>query len=128
MEAVKGHEIWGLGATAKFERVINTVFTKTSIENQYLSLLYRFGWVGLGLYIIMSITILHYFWKNRNVGYKINEKLSLNVMFLLCFISYYILMFTFAEIDEIYFIHSLLGIIFAINKIYERNPVMNLNR
>lgn len=60
-ESVKGKEIFGVGPqmfTYNWVRGDGKAMLKDSLENQYLSVLYRFGLVGLSLYLAMIFGFL----------------------------------------------------------------------
>lgn len=119
LEKVKGNELLGLGPQARFSRFINADFTKTSIENQYLALIFRTGWIGMLSYVLFNLQVIFYLFKHRNYGEIINGRISLNGMMILTLIAYLVLMFTFSEIDEIYFINVILGLLFSMNDLWK---------
>lgn len=120
LDEVKGNGLLGLGPKARFSKVINAGFIKTSIENQYLALIFRTGWIGMLSYVFFNIQLLFYLFKSRNYGEMINNRISLNGMMIFTFLAYLIMMFTFSEIDEIYFINIILGLLFSMNDMLDK--------
>jgi hypothetical protein len=116
LEEIQGHELLGLGPYEVFIRVVNADFTKTSIENQYLSLLFHYGWVGLGSYILWGIAYMCYLTKKFIADKRQNSRtLSFNFVMLTFMAVYFIALFTCAEIDEVYLIMYTMGLTFSHN-------------
>lgn len=65
IEDMKGHWFVGHGFDTTFSHTITSWFTKTSIENQYLNILYYCGLIGVLLMICSYIYILKLTKKNK---------------------------------------------------------------
>lgn len=75
-ESVKGKEIFGVGPqmfTYNWVRDDGKAMLKESLENQYLSVLYRFGIVGLSLYLAMIFGFLTHICKRREELVKVSR-------------------------------------------------------
>lgn len=112
------HWIWGNGMTAKFAYEVYTWQTKTSIENQYLFVLWHNGIVGLVMLILSYISTLIFTWKRRkqyiNQG---NEKISFNVVMFVIMIVYYIAELGVQETDMTRMYSVFIALIIAYNRI-----------
>ena len=112
------HWTWGNGMTAKFAYEVYTWQTKTSIENQYLFVLWHNGIVGLVMLILSYISTLIFTWKRRkqyiNQG---NEKISFNVVMFVIMIVYYIAELGVQETDMTRMYSVFIALIIAYNRI-----------
>ena len=92
--------IMGHGPTAEFAYKVYEWQTKTSIENQYLNILWHNGLVGLVLLILSYLSILIYSFKNRfHYILKSGETISFNMCVFLTMLTYYVVEFGVQESD-----------------------------
>ncbi|HBE81130.1 MAG TPA: hypothetical protein DDW65_25570 [Firmicutes bacterium] len=107
-ESIKGHLVLGLGKSTNFAYSYLAsngadfyLRTKTSIENQYLNLLYHYGFLGMISEIILYIGLLWHCWKQKH-GDKApwEGKLSFNSVCFITFLCYFISFFGVHQIDE----------------------------
>ena len=97
-EAVKDNFIFGNGIRAEFSYKLTDWIIKTSIEVNYLYVLYHCGIVGLLFLILSYINTIKYFYIHKNI--KINEDVfSFCKVILILFIVYYICLFGIQETD-----------------------------
>ena len=101
IEAVRGHELFGMGVGAIFEHKINAWFTKTSIEVSYLNIYYQCGIVGLLVLILSYMNVLQFFSKrtNRKIHLSKEKRLTFGNVLLTIFAMYYICLFGVQETD-----------------------------
>lgn len=97
-----------------------TVMTKTSIENEYLITLYRFGIVGLVAYVAMVVSFfINLFKLNRKEAVLLKEKpvkLSFTFMVITALLIYYASGFFFAFFED----NKLMYILIALTCCYVR--------
>lgn len=123
--------IWGKGITAKFAYKVFEWQTKTSIENQYLSVLYHSGLVALVTLLLSYASTLIYAIKSDKVyGRQLGEKeLSFNgVLFVLLFV-YYICELGVQETDMTRIYSIMIALLISYNRIpkIEENRLASVN-
>lgn len=110
----------GKGFSYRWVTSYGTVMTKTSIENEYLSILYRFGLVGLGSYVIMIISyFINLFKLNRQEVAMLKDssiKLSFTFMVITAIGIYYISGFFYSFFED----NKLMYILMALACCYVR--------
>ncbi len=116
-EAVKDKIFFGLGPNHLFEYVWTTStgkrMIKSSIENQYLVHLYRYGIVGLTSYLLMVISIISRLWKKReNDRNGEGNQLAFGFMIITTVFIYFISGLSFAASDDFRMLFLLLSIFF----------------
>lgn len=116
IQELKGFEIWGKGVATQFSYIVNNLgHKKTSIENQYLLQLFRYGYVGLILYIIMLISCLK-IQINSFKDKKFNEKYSFTFIMSLITAGYILIMFMVSVGEEVKLFYIL--IVLTLSYIY----------
>lgn len=107
LESIKGNEIYGVGPREfayNWIRSDGRIMIKESLENQYLSVLYRFGIVGLCLYIPMIFGFFYNVYKYRKKFTKIfraNQRgLGWETLVLTAILTYYLGGFFYAYADD----------------------------
>lgn len=100
-ESMNDNWLFGNGAGAEFAYEVYPWQIKTSIENQYLNLLYQGGVVCLGLMILCYISIIIKAYKNSKTKsiYKVEKYFSFSQMCFILFIGYTIVGFATQETD-----------------------------
>lgn len=100
-ESMNGNWLFGNGAGAKFAYEVHSWQIKTSIENQYLNMLYQGGIICLALMILCYISIIIKAYKNSKVkSLNKNEKyFSFSQMCFILFIGYAVVGFATQETD-----------------------------
>lgn len=116
-EAVKDKIFFGLGPNHLFEYAWKTEtgksMIKSSIENQYLVHLYRYGIAGLMSYLFMIINIISRLWKNKENGPdEEGNRLTLGFMMLTTVLVYFTSGLFFAASDDFRMLFLLLSIFF----------------
>lgn len=115
------HWTWGNGMTAKFAYEVYTWQTKTSIENQYLFVLWHNGIVGLVMLILSYVSTLIFIWKRRKKNIdKRNEKISFNTVMFVTMLVYYIVEFGVQETDMTRMYAVFIALIIAYNRIINK--------
>ena len=115
------HWTWGNGMTAKFAYEVYTWQTKTSIENQYLFVLWHNGIVGLVMLILSYVSTLIFTWKRRKKNIdKRNEKISFNTVMFVTMLVYYIVEFGVQETDITRMYAVSIALIIAYNRIINK--------
>lgn len=122
MDAVKGHELWGLGINARFEHRISQSTIKTSIENYYLAQYFMAGQVAVVLVCIAFAAIIIYALLNRK--YNIAEgKCSLNSILIVLMLCYCVVLTTVAASDDLRMLCLFCGFVIAHNRICANNNI-----
>ena len=117
LSSMKGAWIFGHGLTAQFAYEVHAWQIKTSIENQYLQILYYNGIVGLVLLIISYISTVKYtIIQEQKYGCLENEKISFNSIMRVLLLVYYIIELGVQESD----MRRLYAIIIALLISYNR--------
>lgn len=110
--------IMGHGPTAEFAYKVYEWQTKTSIENQYLNILWHNGLVGLVLLILSYLSILIYSFKNRfHYILKSGETISFNMCVFLTMLTYYVVEFGVQESDMARIYTVFVALLIAYNRI-----------
>ena len=110
--------IWGNGASTEFAYKVYEWFTKTSIENQYLSVLWHNGMVGLVMLIFSYASTLHFTWKRRkNYINSNNEEMSFNIAVFILMIVYYIVELGIQETDMARIYGVFIALVIAYNRV-----------
>lgn len=129
-EAVKDKFLFGLGPNCPFEYVFMTLtgkrMIKTSIENQYLVHLYRYGMAGLTSYLFMLISIISRLWKNmeNNLTGK-GRKCTFGFMILTTALIYFISGLSFAASDDFRMLFLILSLFFVHCQLTKRGEPAN---
>lgn len=113
--------IWGKGITTEFAYKVYEWQTKTSIENQYLYILYHNGIVGLAILILHYVTTLVYAKKSDKIyGCSLDEnQISFNgMMFVLMFV-YYICEFGVQESDMTRIYVIMISLLISYNRVFK---------
>lgn len=118
-ESLKGSFVLGKGISVAFSYAVDLYFIKTSIENQYLNILYRTGIVGLALMVCSYVSILMYSAKNsKSQGRIFQEKeISFNKSMFIMLSVYYLIELTVQETDLTRFYVVLIALLISYNKI-----------
>lgn len=101
-EKIDGNEIIGLGPSSdpefRYKDEWNKERVKTSLENQYLKMLYNFGYIGLTLFVLFTLKMLMCTFKGikRFTG----QGLSFHYFALMAQIAYIVCIFTVASVDD----------------------------
>lgn len=113
VQDIHGYEILGKGVNTSFEYIVNEYgHKKTSIENQYLLQLFRYGYVGLSMFIVMFINLLKI--QIGNLKLKIfGEKISFLSIMLLITMAYLSLMFMVSVGEEVKLFYILIVLMFS---------------
>lgn len=106
-DSLKGNLLWGMGSRTQFEYQYTAHYgvyyvpsTKTSIEVQYLYVLFHYGIVGLVSEVLAYIAVL---WKCIKTNFKPalwEGKISFNFVCLVVFLVYFIAMFAVNQSSE----------------------------
>jgi hypothetical protein len=129
-EAVKNKILFGLGPNCTFEYAFTTLtgkrMIKTSIENQYLVHLYRYGMAGLFSYLFMLISIISRLWKNveNNLTGK-GGKCTFGFMILTTAFIYFISGLSFAASDDFRMLFLILSLFFVHCQLIKRGEPAN---
>lgn len=135
-ESIKGKEIFGVGPQAftyNWVRGDGKAMLKESLENQYLSVLYRFGIVGLGLYLAMIFGFLTQIWKSRKKLVRIpgiyRKGFSWDTLVLVVTPIYYLGGFFYAYADDsrLFMIIMCLFYTFATSTVQHSNEGLNID-
>lgn len=107
-ESIQGHMWFGLGPEAQFEYdytarygVYSVPSIKTSIEVQYLYLLYHYGLIGLASEVFAYLAVIWYAVKIRFKPASWEGKLSFSYVCLSVFLVYFIAMFAVNQSSEV---------------------------
>lgn len=122
-ETIQGHTVFGLGPNKLFEyhyvTDMGNHMIKTSIENQYLITLYRFGIVGLVLYLLMCVRMVLRMYSVRKTEKRLLQKNRRRPtpMFLMitAIVIYMLSGLSFAYADDFRMLFICLGIIYVYN-------------
>lgn len=110
--------LMGHGPTAEFAYKVYEWQTKTSIENQYLNILWHNGLVGLVLLILSYLSILIYSLKKRfHYILKSGETISFNMCVFLTMLTYYVVEFGVQESDMARIYTVFVALLIAYNRI-----------
>lgn len=109
--------LFGTGVGTGFSKVVSNIFTKTSIENHYLSVLFHTGVIGLAVECSLLVGIL-VFIKKSNSRLMTECKISFASMMMISTLLYYVTMFTVDTFDDKRIFVVLLAILFAKNKVF----------
>lgn len=121
--------ITGHGPTAEFAYQVYDWQTKTSIENQYLYILWHNGLIGLVLLVLSYISILWFSFKRRNVFLnKHNEAISFNTVVCMTMFTYYVASFGVQESDMARFYTVFIALLIAYNRIVGKGRLNDENR
>ena len=117
-DAVKDKILFGLGPNCPFEYTFMTLtgkrMIKTSIENQYLVHLYRYGMAGLISYTSMLISIILRLWKNMESDLTgRGGKCTFGFMILTTVFIYFISGLSFAASDDFRMLFLILSLFFV---------------
>jgi len=118
-EAVEGNEFFGMGWKSEFSVTYRTEYgdlrTKTSIENEYLRILYNFGLIGMVLFILFVIYFIYScFKKYKSAKNKIDKLFYF--MFLVVFITYPLILLTVSSFDEQRLYYIAIALYFSYNE------------
>ena len=123
-EATLGHRIWGLGEYAVFSQAVNSIFTKTSIENYFLWVFFRFGLVGVTTIVLPLCGFITSLVKNDRKGLKnadnTTSKLTFPGMMLCTSLVYIATNLTCAGQNDTLFFCAIIGVTMAYNSISDR--------
>lgn len=99
--AMKGHEVFGMGVGASFAHKMTDWFTKTSIEVSYLNIYYQCGIVGVIVLVLSYINVLKFLFnrKNRKIRLSSETNLTFENVLLVMIVMYYICLFGVQETD-----------------------------
>lgn len=121
--------IWGNGIGTQFAYQVYEWQTKTSIENQYLFILWHCGLVGMMLLIFSYISILHYTWKRRfNSLLKYVEGISFNSVIFILMLVYYVVELGIQETDISRIYGIFIALVIAYNRIIEKRDHRHIFR
>lgn len=113
--------IWGNGMVAKFAYKVYEWQTKTSIENQYLFILWHNGLVGLVLLVLSYVSTLQFAWKRRYCYMnQEREGLSFNYTVFILMLVYYIVELGVQETDLTRMYSIMIAALIAYNRIANR--------
>ena len=113
--------IWGNGAVTRFAYKVYEWQTKTSIENQYLFVLWHNGLVGLVLLILSYVSTLQFSWKRRYFYIdQVGEKLSFNYAVFILMLVYYIVELGVQETDLTRMYSVMISMLIIYNRIADR--------
>lgn len=112
--------VFGKGILTDFSYTVNEWQIKTSIENQYLSVLFHTGLIGLGILIISYCCILYSSIRGLRLnGNIIGEKqFTFNFLILIVFAVYYICEFGVQETDISRIYVLLIALSISYNRLY----------
>ena len=113
--------VWGNGAVTKFAYKVYEWQTKTSIENQYLFILWHNGLVGLVLLILSYVSTLQFSWKRRYYYMdQDKEGLSFNYTVFILMAVYYIVELGVQETDLTRMYSIMIALLIAYNRVASR--------
>ena len=113
--------VTGHGPTAEFAYQVYEWQTKTSIENQYLYILWHNGIIGLILLVLSYVSVLRFTFKRRNVFLDANrERISFNMVMCITLFTYYIASFGVQESDMARIYTVFIALLIAYNRINSR--------
>jgi len=129
-DAVKDKILFGLGPNYPFEYAFMTLtgkrMIKTSIENQYLVHLYRYGMTGLISYLFMLISIISRLWKNMESDLaEKGRKCTYGFMILTTVFIYFISGLSFAASDDFRMLFLILSLYFVHCQLTKRGEPAN---
>jgi len=126
-EATSGHRLLGLGEYGVFSKTVNNVFTKTSIENYFLWIFFRLGWVGLITIIVLLVMFMIHIIKHDRLEIrdlnKNEDKLTFPGMMLCTTLVYVATNFACAGQNDTLFFCALVGIVLAYTKLRQQGVV-----
>lgn len=140
-DAVKGHEVLGMGTSASFSYSVSAVestwnysytWTKTSIENEYLYNYYIHGVVGIVMFSLNIIGVIVYAIKTRLKRKRcaicaegINEhKITFPNLMAVLLIGYAVTLFSVRSSDNVRIFNILICILFSYsNKLRNRGEI-----
>ena len=110
--------VWGNGAITKFAYKVYEWQTKTSIENQYLFILWHNGLVGLVLLILSYVSTLRFSWKRRHCYMdQDKEGLSFNYVVFILMAVYYVVALGVQETDLTRMYSIMIALLIAYNRV-----------
>lgn len=116
--------IWGNGVVTRFAYKVYEWQTKTSIENQYLFILWHNGLVGLVLLILSYVSTLQFSWKRRYCYMdQVREDLSFNYTVFILMLVYYIAELGVQETDLTRMYSVMISVLIAYNRIADRTAL-----
>ena len=117
-EVMDDNYIWGMGTTAEFVYQVYDWQVKTSIENQYLCVMYNLGLVGMVLLILSYLNVLMYSFKNnKKNGSILNEKISFNKVAGILLLIYFIELLSVQETDMTRMYVIMIALIISYNRL-----------
>ena len=117
--------IIGHGPTAEFAYKVYEWQTKTSIENQYLYILWHNGLIGLISLILSYFSILVYSCKKRYQFIKRSrERISFNMCIFFTMLTYYVVEFGVQESDMARIYTVFVALLIAYNRIALRKQIL----
>lgn len=125
--SLAGNEVWGKGTYADFTYMATKYRAKTSIENYYLSTLYRHGYFGLIIMALGLLSLIIYCIKSNSKKDIIQQRLecennlSFSFVSLIVVTGYIISFFMVDQAAEARLFYVFVGLTFAYNKI-RRKP------
>lgn len=109
--------LFGAGVGTGFSKFVSNIFTKTSIENHYLSVLFHTGVIGLIAECSLLLSIL-VFIKKSGFQFTEEKKLSFSSMMTISTLLYYITMFTVDTFDDKRIFVVLIALLYAKNRCF----------
>lgn len=114
--------VWGNGAITKFAYKVYEWQTKTSIENQYLFILWHNGLVGLVLLILSYVSTLRFSWKRRHCYMdQDKEGLSFNYVVFILMAVYYVVALGVQETDLTRMYSIMIALLIAYNRVANKS-------
>lgn len=127
IQELQGFEMLGKGIYTQFSHIVNELgHKKTSIENDYLLRLFRYGYVGLTTYIVMLLNCVGVQLRKIKIK-RMNERFSFVFIMFLITIGYIVVMFTVSAGEELKLYYVLIVMMFSYVYNLKREDV-NLER
>lgn len=91
-QSMRGHWVWGYGISQNFSYRIFAWQIKTSIENQYLNILYHNGIIGVVALACSYLSVLWFSFKyrRRQIRQNLESITFTKVAFIICFVYYFL--------------------------------------
>lgn len=129
VDAVRGHELFGMGTSAEFAYQVNAIETtwytnyswiKTSIENEYLFNYFIHGFVGLISFILLIVGSIGYSYKVKKVRKRIahnnfynEKKLKFSDVIFVLLIGYAAILFSVRSSDNVRTFNIIMCLLFG---------------
>lgn len=125
-ETLVGPEwIWGRGYAENFSYQVNAWTVKTSLENQYLNVLFHTGLIGVSILVGSYVATMIYLWKNKSVYISgiDRTKYGFNKLNLALLFTYFCMGFGVQETDMRRLYVVLIALVIVYNRLAKNEKV-----